>query len=215
MALRGLGRLVGVAAFTLVEAAALATWLGVVRGDVAPGAPAAVAAGVLFVGLVIEGVLADVTLNGASAPPMGAVLAVGASETALWSAWLFAADRVGGLVGVAAASAALLVLLVPQHTVETNVLRGKPPLSDVFDVGTLGFSLVEAAAAAVWLGFVRLDAASLAELDARGAFTTAGVGLPAGVELQASVDGGTVVGVAALALLLFVEHLLVVDFVRR
>jgi hypothetical protein len=221
MALRRFGRLAGIAAFTVVEVAALALWLGIVDGDVAPAVSAAVGLVVLFVGLVVEGALTHVTVNGASVPSLGPLLAFSATETALWAAWLFAADHVGGVVGIAAASLGLFVLLVPQHTVEDNALRGERPLSDAFAVGTLGFSLVEAAAAAVWLAFVRLDAGTLALLPDDGAFATASVAVPAltefhvVVDLPTRVDAGAAIGVAALTLLLLVEHLLAVDFARR
>ncbi len=221
MALPRFGLLVGVVAFTLVEVVALALWLGIVDGDVAPAVPAAAGLGVLFAGLVLEGALTHVTVNGVSAPPIRTLLAFSATETALWGAWLFAADRVGGLVGVAAASVGLFVLLVPQHTIEDNALQGERAFSDAFDVGTLGFSLVEASAAAVWLMFARLDAGTLALLPDDGAVATATVTLPAltefrfVVDLPTQVDAGAAVGVVALALLLFVEHLLAVDFAQR
>jgi hypothetical protein len=221
MALGRYGRVAGVAAVTAVEMAALAFWLGVVEGGVAPGLPAVVGVAVLFAGLVVEGALEYVTVNGASPPPGRTLVAVAFSETALWGAWLLAANWVGGHVGVAAASAGLFVLLVPQHTVEDNALRGADPFSDAVDVGTLGFSLVEASAAGVWLAFVRLDAGTVALLQGDGAFTAASVALPAltefhvVVELPSQIEAGAAVGFAALGVLLFVEHLLAVDFARR
>jgi hypothetical protein len=39
------------------------------------------------------------------------------------------------------------VVLVPQHTVEDNVLRGRGLFADLFAAGTIGFSIVEAAGA--------------------------------------------------------------------
>lgn len=215
------GRLAGVAAITAVEVAALALWFGVVVGDLAPSLPAAAGYAILFAGLTVEGVVAYVTVNGARTPPVGALAAAAASETALWGAWLLAANVVGGYVGVAAASLGLFVLLVPQHTVEDNALHGKHPFADVADVGTLGFSLVEASAAAVWLAFARLDAGTLALVPGDGALAPASVAVPALTEfrfvvnLPTRVDAGAAVGVAALALLLLVEHLLAVDFARR
>lgn len=208
MAARGFARLAGITAFTAVEALALGLWLGIVEGDVAPEVPAAVGLGVLFVGLVGETVLTHATVNGASLPAAGPTLALSATETALWAGWLAAADAVGGLTGVVAASAALVVLLVPQHTVEDNALRGDGLLSDAFDTGTLGFSFVEATAGAVWLALVR-----------RGETVLDGVGvaLPGAAVggLPVAAEPGALVGVAVLAVLLFVEHVVAVDFARR
>jgi hypothetical protein len=208
MTTRGFVSFAGVVAFTAVEALALGLWLGIVEGDVAPAVPAAVGLGVLFAGLVVEAVLTHATVNGTGLPAAGPTLALSATETALWAGWLAAADAVGGLAGVVAASAALFVLLVPQHTVEDNALRGDGLLSDAFDAGTLGFSFVEATAGAAWLALVR-----------RGETILDGVGVaPPGAAvggLPLAAEPGALVGVAALAALLFVEHVVAVDFARR
>lgn len=193
----------GIALFTVVETVGLVVWLALARGtvDVAvPGvaAPAGtVGLGLLFVALFVEHLLTDATVNGLrSDVPVVAALVFSATETALWGVWLAAAEAVGGLVGVAVAGVVLAVLLVPQHTIEDRALRGEGLLSGLFDLGTLGFSVVEAVAASVWLALIlRGDL-----LAAVGVSTTADPAL---------------VGAAALAALLFVEHNLGVAFARR
>lgn len=184
-----------VAAFTAVETAALAGWLDLVRDAPVVSRAVALGLGVLAVGLFVEHLLTDVAVNGVNLDvPFGAVLAFTASETVLWGVWLELADLVGGLVGVGVASVVLAVALVPQHTVEDNVLRGRPLLSDLVDLGTVGFSLVEAAGAAAWLVLV-------VRPDLVG-------GAVAGVD-------AALVGLGLLAVALFVEHNLGVRFSSR
>lgn len=165
---------------------------------------AAVGAAVLVVGLVVEHVLTDVAVNGVDLSlPAGKVVLVSVSETALWVLWLAVAERVGGVEGLLAAGAVLAVLLVPQHTVEDGVLRGEGLLSDLVDLGTLGFSVIEAAGATVWLALVvrpGLFAPTLSRLLA---------GTPA-----AGTDPAAV-GLGVLVAALLVEHSVGVRFSRR
>lgn len=194
------GRLALVAAFTGVETVALVAWLAVVEDAPAASRAAAVGLGVLLVGLVVEHVLTDLAVNGAGLSLPGArVFGVSVSETALWALWLVVAERVGGLEGLVLAGGVLAVLLVPQHTVEDNVLRGRGPVSWVVDFRTLGFSLVEAAGASVWLLFV----------------TRGDLVAPWLVEFGLAGVEPAVAGVGILAGALFVEHNLGVSFSRR
>lgn len=221
MVLRRTGRALGVLAFTAVEVAGLAAWLAVARGTVETALPAAAAPVLLIGALVLEGVLTHVTVNGfGSRPPVGAILAFSASETVLWVAWLAAADAAGGSAGLLGASALLAVVLVPQHTLEDNVLRGDGLLSELFDAGTLRFSVVEAAAAAAWLALVAGGEGALDALSRRvGGVTAAGLGepVPALLDLLAAagVDPGAALGVGLLAVLLAAEHAMGVRYARR
>jgi len=118
------------------------------------------------------------------------VLAVSLSEGLLWVLWLGVAERVGGVDGVLAAGVLFAVLLIPQHTVEDNVLRGAAPFESVVDLGTVGFSVVEAVGATVWL-LLAFEGGQFG-----GLLATLGLG---GVDPAA-------VGLGALALFLLVEH---------
>lgn len=211
-----LGRQPGIALFTVAEAAGLVTWLAFARGTVVDPlaafgvsvSAASIGLGVLFVALVVEHLLTEATLNGPQGDtPVLPTLLVSATETALWAVWLAVAEAVGGLVGVAAAGAILLVLLVPQHTAEDNALRGRGLVATLVDTGTLGFSAVEALGATVWLALV-VDGSLLARVE------TISVLPPALAEAVAGANP-QVVGVAALALFLFVEHNLAVRFAGR
>lgn len=198
--LTGFGRVVLVAAFTGVETAALAIWLGIVRDVPVVSGAAVVGLGILFGGLVLEHFLTDVTVNGRDASlPDTAVIGLSASETALWAVWLAIAERIGGLEGVLFAGVVLAVLLVPQHTVEDNDLRGRGPFSGLLNLGTIGISLVESAGATVWLLFVFRG-------ESVGSFLRE-LGI-AGVE-------PATVGLGLLAAALFVEHNLGVSLARR
>jgi len=178
--------------FTLVETLALGLWLTLVEGAPLISAASAVGLGVLTIGLVLEHVLTDATINGLSASvlPGKQVLAVSLSEGLLWVLWLGVAERVGGVDGVLAAGVLFAVLLIPQHTVEDNVLRGAAPFESVVDLGTVGFSVVEAVGATVWL-LLAFEGGQFG-----GLLATLGLG---GVDPAA-------VGLGALALFLLVEH---------
>lgn len=194
------GRVVLVALFTGVETVALAIWLGIVRGVPVISSATVIGLGILLGGLVLEHFLTDVTVNGRGASlPDSSVVAFSASETALWAVWLVIAEQVGGLDGVLFAGVVLAALLVPQHTVEDNALRDRGPLSTILDFGTIGISLVEAAGATLWLLFV-FQAETIEPLLGE-------IGL-SGVDPAA-------IGLALLAIALFVEHNLGVAFSRR
>lgn len=188
-------RLGVVALFTLVETAALGIWLVFVADAPTVSTATAIGLGALLVGLLLEHVLTGFAVNG---PPLSApslpVLGFSVSETALWAVWLLVAETLGGLVGVLVAGVLLAVLLVPQHSVEDNVLRGRPALGDLIDTGTVGFSAVEATGATLWLG-LQFGAFG-------GVLGRVGLG---------GVDAG-LVGLAVLAVFLFVEHRMGVRF---
>jgi len=177
--------------FTLVETLALGFWLTLVSGAPVISGASAVGLAVLTVGLVLEHVLTDATVNGVSVSvlPDRQILAVSVSEALLWVLWLGVAQRLGGVDGIVVAGGLLAVLLVPQHTVEDNVLRGVGPFNSVLDLGTAGFSLVEAVGATVWLLLV-FEGSQFG-----GLLATVGLG---GVDPAA-------IGLAALAVILFIE----------
>lgn len=179
-------------AFTLVQTLALGLWLTLVESAPVISAVSAVGLGVLSMGLLLEHVLTDARINGVSveATPDRQAVGVSVAEALLWVLWLGVAQRIGGVDGVLAAGVLLAVLLVPHHTVEDNVLRGEPPFRSVLDLGTVGFSLVEAIGATVWLLLV-FEGSQFA-----GVLQTVGLG---GVDPAA-------VGLAALSVFLLVEH---------
>lgn len=188
-------RTVLIAVFTLIETVALAIWLRFVRGEPTLSTAVAIGLVVLVIGLIVEHTLTDAALNGVDLDvPVGAIVILSVSETVLWGVWLQVADTVGGGVGLVAAFVVLGVLLVPQHTIEDNILQGRDLLGDLIDLDTVGFSLIEAAGATVWLALV----------------------------LRPGLVGGTVagldaalVGLAVLAVALFAEHSIGVRFSSR
>lgn len=189
-----------VVAFTGVETLALVAWLAVVEGAPLASRAAAVGLGLLVAGLFVEHFLTDLAVNGVELSfPAGRAALFSASEAVIWALWLVIAEVIAGPVGILVAGVVLAVLLVPQHTVEDNVLRGRGLLSAVFDVGTAGFSLVEAAGATGWLLFVRHG-------DLVG---------PLLAEAGITAVGPATVGVGILAFALFVEHSMGVAFSRR
>ena len=209
--LRWVGRLVGIASFTLVEIIALVVWLGLVRTEPLGPASAVIGASILFGGLLLEGLLTHVTVNGVKESPRTLIIAAfTATETLLWVGWLALAERIGGPVGIGVAGLALAVLLVPQHTVEDNVLRGERALTRLFDSGTISFSVLEAAGATAWLllvaGFV----------SATPFLTVVGLGVPA-IALPGGLTPSVpeLLAIALLTASLFVEHLVGVRYALR
>ncbi|QZP38799.1 hypothetical protein [Halobaculum magnesiiphilum] len=189
-----------VVSFTGVETVALVVWLALVRDVPAMSTTAAAGLGVLGVGLLLEHYLTNRAVNGAGASfPLGRAALFSASEAVLWALWLGIAERVAGARGLLVAAVVLAVLLVPQHTVEDNVLRGRGLFSSVLDPRTIGFSVIESAGATVWLAFVlHGDEAAplLRDLGAGG------------------VDPA-IVGIAVLGASLLVEHVVGVSLSRR
>ncbi|MBX0323540.1 hypothetical protein EGH21_10915 [Halomicroarcula sp. F13] len=186
--------------FTVVETLTLGLWLALVEGAPVISRPAAIGLAVLTLGLVVEHVLTDATVNGLSLSfPVTRIAGVSVSEALLWGLWLGIADQLGGVDGILVAGVVLTVLLVPQHSVEDNVLRGEAPLSETLNLDTVGFSLVEGVGATVWLLLV-FEGQQFTDLLA-----TLGFG---GVDPAA-------VGLAALGVFLLVEHDIGVTLARQ
>ncbi|SFR96630.1 hypothetical protein SAMN05216559_1667 [Halomicrobium zhouii] len=203
-------RLLLVAAVALVETLVLGVWLVLVWTSPTLSLATGFAFAVLAGGLVVAFFGTDLAVNGSAASFPGLrAIAVVLFEVAAWALWLLVASRVDGLAGIAAAGAAFALVLVPQHTVADNVLRGESLVATLVDFDALGASLVQAGGATLWLLFT-LHEAFVAELltDAEAAF---GEQVP--VDLT-TIDPG-LVGLAALAAALFVEHLVGVSFSRH
>jgi hypothetical protein len=188
-------RVVIIAVFTAIETAALAIWLQFVRGEPIISTAVAIGLGVLVIGLIVEHVFTDFAVSGVDLDfPFGAIVILSVSETVLWGIWLEVVEIVGGRAGLVVAFGILVILLVPQHTFEDNILQGHDLLSDVIALGTVGISLIEAIGATIWLALV----------------------------LQPGLVGGSIAGVDAalvglgiLGIALFIEHNIGVRFSKR
>jgi len=195
-----LGRLGLVVTVTAAETLALVVWLAFVEDAALLSRTAVAGVAVLALALFLVHYLLDLAVNGIDGASLGVLdAAVSASETALWVGWLAAVEWLGGLGGLLGAGVLLALLLVPHHTVADNALRGRAPLSNPADLRTLGFSVVQAGGATLWL-----LAAQWSELVA-----------PFLTELGLSAVEPAVAGVGALAAALLVEHLCAVAFARR
>lgn len=211
--LRSLSRLTGTAAFTVVETVTLGLWLALVTDVPALSTIALVGVGILVVGLVVEAVVNTVVVNGFDDIPLGRIGAFSVTEAAIWIVWLAAADQLADLTGVAvagvdltgivAAGVLLFALMLPQHAIEDNVLRGEPFASDLLQSGTVAFTFVEAAGATIWLALVRHGDTLLADADLTA------------VPTVADATPAAVVGLGLLAAFLFVEHLMGLQFALR
>jgi len=194
------GQTLLMATFTLVETLALGLWLTLVADAALLSMASATGLVVLTVGLVLEHVLTEATVNGLSLElPVAQLVGISVSETFLWALWLGITEAAGGVEGILVAGVVLAVLLVPQHSIEDNILRGAEPFASVLDIDTLGFSLVEAVGATLWLLFV------FEGQQFRWVLTAAGLG---------SIDPGAI-GLGLLAVALFIEHDIGLALARR
>ncbi|WP_436928651.1 hypothetical protein [Halosimplex halobium] len=185
---------------TGVEAAALSVWLALLAGASPRSREAVVGAVALAAALLVGQFLVDLAVNGPAVGfPLGRTLAVSVSEAALWTGWLAVVAALGGARGLFVGGVAFAVALAAQHTAEIDALRGVPPGSRLFDVRTVGYSLVTAAGATAWLALETglASAGSLADLAA-----------------AAGLAPGTV-GFAVLVAALLVEHAIGVAIARR
>lgn len=197
--LGGVSRLVLIGTFTGVETVALVGWLAFVEDAPVVSHASAIGLGILLVGLLLEHALTDQAVNGVDLSfPVGKGVLFSVTETALWALWLVIAEHVGGVEGLFVSGVVLAVLLVPQHTIEDNALRGEDLFWPLINARTIGFSLIEAVGATVWLLFVRRGDLVAPLLDGR-----LGTIEPA------------LAGVGILAVTLFIEHNLGVLFARR
>lgn len=150
-----------IAVFTVVEVAALAIWLALVRPDTgafqADTTSLVIGLAVLAGGITIEHLLSYNVINRRpllklSGLPVGRKFVVSVIETGIWALWLILAD-----LNALAAALVLAVLLIFEHTFSDNVFRDRGIFARLVDVRTVGFSIIEAAGAALWLVLVDAD----------------------------------------------------------
>jgi hypothetical protein len=147
-----------ISVFTIVEGATLVAWLALVRGQANIGLIIAGLA-VLAVGFTIEHLLAYnviherglLDLRGA---PLGRKAVVSVIETAIWAVWLILAE-----LNAIVAAVVLAGLLIVEHTLSDNVFKSRGLFSRLIDTRTIGFSVIEAAGAAIWLALVQANLA--------------------------------------------------------
>ncbi len=154
--------------FTIVEGVTLVTWLALVRSDagiyqVSTGSLVAGLA-VLAVGFTIEHLVAYNVIHNRGlfelqGLPIGQKAVVSLIETAIWALWLVLAD-----LNAILAAVVLTGLLILEHTLSDNVFKGRGLFSRLLDGRTIGFSLIEAIGAAIWLALVEANLAVLGVL---------------------------------------------------
>ena len=154
-----------IAVFTIIEAAALAAWLALVRSDagiyqVSTGSLVAGLA-VLAIGFTIEHIVAYNVIHNRGlleivGAPVGKKAVVSLIETVIWALWLVLAD-----LNAIVAALVLTGLLILEHTLSDNVFKGRDIFSKLLDVRTIGFTLIEAVGAAIWLALVEVNMAVL------------------------------------------------------
>jgi len=139
-----------IAVFTIVEGATLVIWLALARGATNTGSMIAALA-VLVVGFTIEHILAYNVIHNRglfeiTGAPIGKKSVVSLIESGIWALWLLLAD-----VNAIVAAVVLTGLLVLEHTLSDNVFKGRDIFSKLLDARTIGFSLIEAVGAGIWL----------------------------------------------------------------
>jgi hypothetical protein len=200
-AIRTTVRAVGVVCLTVVEITALSVWLGL-AADADPTSVSALVGVVgLGAGMLVEALLAHVTVNGwGRAIPARALAGLALAETALWVGWFGAVSAADGLVGVVGAGLAFSVALVVRHTVADGIVRGRSALATLVRRATIGLAVLQAAGATAWL------------LVVMGRVAVPGwvVSVP-----LAGFSTNAVVGAALLAAATFARHLLAVRHALR
>jgi len=153
-----MGDALRVAVFTVVEVVALVIWLALVRGEAGTFQRDSISVltglGILAVGITIEHLLSYNVINKRplfklGGLPVGKKLVVSVIETGIWAIWLILAD-----FNALVAAVGLAVLLIFEHSFSDNVFKGRGIFTRLLNVRTVGFSLIEAAGAAVWLALV-------------------------------------------------------------
>ena len=194
------GQTLLMATFTLVETLAIGFWLTLVLTAPPLSGMSILGFALLAGGLLTKNVLTEAAINGLSLDvPAKRLLGISIAESFHWSVWLGIALAGDGVAGILVAGVLFAVVLVPHHTVEQNILRGAEPFETVFDLETVGFSLVQAAGATLWLLFAFEGALFRDLLEVLGLWTV----------------GPGAVGLGLLAVVLFIEHDIGLALARR
>jgi hypothetical protein len=150
-----------IAVFTIVEGITLVVWLALVRSNagIYQVSIGSLVAGivVLAVGFTVEHIIAYNVIHNRElldfhGVPVAQKSVVSLIETIIWAVWLVVAD-----INAIIAAVVLLGLLIVEHTLSDNVFKGRDIFSKLLDARTIGFSLVEAVGAAVWLVLVQAN----------------------------------------------------------
>ena len=149
-----------IALFTIVEGATLVIWLVLARGATNIGSMLAALA-VLVVGFTIEHIVAYNVIHNRGlfdlqGVPIGQKSIVSLIESFIWALWLVLTG-----LNVILAAIVLTGLLVVEHTLSDNVFKGRGLFSKLLDGRTIGFSLIEAVGAGIWLALVQANMALL------------------------------------------------------
>lgn len=157
---------VGIVVFTAVEVVTLVVWL-ILALEASDALFSILAVLVLIGGLTLEHLITYNVIHKRSlfdfrGLPVGQKAVVSLIETGIWVVWLVIArqDIAGGFEHVIAA-VVLFGLLIIEHTISDNVFTGKKLFERLADKRTIGFSIVEAAGAAIWLVLIDVDLAIL------------------------------------------------------
>ena len=155
---------VGIVVFTAVEVVTLVVWL-ILALEASDALFSILAVLVLIGGLTLEHLITYNVIHKRSlfdfrGLPVGQKAVVSLIETGIWVVWLVIArqDIAGGFEHVIAA-VVLFGLLIIEHTISDNVFTGKKLFERLADKRTIGFSIVEAAGAAIWLVLIDVDLA--------------------------------------------------------
>ncbi|HEU04085.1 MAG TPA: hypothetical protein ENH95_03060 [Nitrosopumilus sp.] len=157
---------VGIVVFTAVEVVTLVVWL-IFALEASDAFFSILAVLVLIGGLTLEHLITYNVIHKRSlfdfrGLPVGQKAVVSLIETGIWVVWLVIArqDIAGGFEHIIAA-VVLFGLLIIEHTISDNVFTGRKLFERLADKRTIGFSIVEAAGAAIWLVLIDVDLAIL------------------------------------------------------
>lgn len=148
-----MNKIVGIIVFTIIELAALVGWLALVlQGNNIAGIA------VLVIGLILEHIVSYNVFNkrplfNFSGISLGGLLLISATESLIWVVWLVLSQG-SGIISIIIGAVFLVITMFFQHSVERNVFLSKPLFDRIVKTEVIGFTVIEAVAAAVWLFFV-------------------------------------------------------------
>ncbi|USZ69017.1 hypothetical protein NGM10_04585 [Halorussus salilacus] len=200
-ALRAAVRGVGVVGLTAVEATALSVWLGLALDAPSVSVAAGIGVAALVAGLLVEGLLRHLTVNGwRHEIPAPSVAGVALVETGLWLGWFSTVRGTDDPASAAVVGLALAVGLVPVHAATDDLLQGRNPVASLVGRTPVGLAVLEAAGATAWFLLVT---GSVAVPEWVGALPFEGF------------TPGAAVGGAVLVAALFVQHVLAIRYALR
>jgi len=109
---------------------------------------------VWWLGFIVEHWFSHNTAHGKSlfntaGIPFGKIIAFSFTEAVWWEIWLYLANV--PVIGLPLAAVFLSLILIPQHSIEFNVVEGRPFFANLFNPKSVLISVIEGVGGTIWL----------------------------------------------------------------